>query len=219
MKFIAGRVNWQEGWQNRPYLELLVDAIPSMADMRFTEFSLGGGRSIFYAELDGYVRFFSYSGPSTGYYGRTFRLTIQDGPVRELVGPWLSRAGAVNRVVPNPVLDISITDKKGDYYTSRPFFLAAHCTLEFAEQHLADIDIGLQYQDRKMSEPFVFPLGAKLHMLPILWYGDIVYCPSLILPDGDIWTKDPETLGYHEKWIDHQEGLAMDQLEEELSRS
>ncbi len=54
------------------------------------------------------VRFFAYTGPGRGFGGAHFDITLLDGTPVTLIGPWSSRAGAVNKFFPDrePVVEV-----------------------------------------------------------------------------------------------------------------
>lgn len=128
MKVLDCRVNWMEKWDNKPYLELMVDRIPEDSEMIFEQKD-----DLFYAEKDGYVRFFYYSQPGNGFGGARYPITMKDGSEMILKGPWSSRAGCMNNAGFKPSLDVVITNDKEAFdrgYT----FLASHATLEICEK-------------------------------------------------------------------------------------
>lgn len=151
MKLIDARINWSKNYDNSPTLQLLVDKIPPLENLRYQE-----RNGIFYSELEGYVSFFYYRSAGEGYGGRKFLITMTDGTKKELIGPWSSRAGAVNSVGFGPCVDVSIADNLESYkrgYT----FLAGAVTLDITKQaaKIADCDLVCEFeQDRttvKMS--------------------------------------------------------------------
>lgn len=127
MKVLNARVNWNLEWDNDPHLEVLVDHIPPLEALTFHHHEWA-----YYAHLDGYVKFFAYTGQGDGYGGRGFTLNMADGTQKTLKGPWSSRAGAINALrcpgLP-PTLDVSMTDDH-DVWLRGYTFYAASCTVE-----------------------------------------------------------------------------------------
>ncbi len=132
MKTLKTRVRWNKEWANDPYLEVLVDKLPKQTELRYQKI----GNWLYFAELDGYVSFFCYTGPSDGFGGSVFELTMTDGTKEDLQGPWSSRAGAVNAEVAQPVLDVSLTDDPTVFEHGHTFY-AGHATKASVEAALA----------------------------------------------------------------------------------
>lgn len=128
MKALNAKIDWMERYANDPHLMLLVDHIPSLEEMRFDQLL-----SLYFAELDGYVSFFSYSQPDKGYGGRTFTLQMTDGSTKTLIGPWSSNPAAMEYAGFTPSIDCSLTDDPSAWEKGFNFF-AGHCTITFAEQ-------------------------------------------------------------------------------------
>ena len=128
MKLLDAKINWYEESDNSPTFELLIDKFPDRNLLRYQE-----KNGIYYAELEGFVSFFSYSGPDKGFGGRKFPITMMDGSKKELIGPWSSRAGAVNSIGFGPCVDASITKKLEDFKRGYTFFASA-VTLDIVKQ-------------------------------------------------------------------------------------
>lgn len=131
MRVLDARVDWKDGYANDPRLEVLVDEIPTLEELKFECHQ----QRLWYAELDGYARYFAWKGPENegGYSGRHFDITTVDGESVTLKGPWSSRAGAVNKAGLGPVVDVSITTDARAFAKGRPFRSAA-LTLRAAKQ-------------------------------------------------------------------------------------
>lgn len=69
---------------------------------------------VFRAQHGDFGRFFAWVGPHNegGFGGSTFEITMLDGTTQKLLGPWSSRAGAINSVFPDhdPLVDCVTTD-------------------------------------------------------------------------------------------------------------
>lgn len=90
-------VDWLHGYGNTPEIVVYTDSsMPSTDAFRYTK-KRSGQHYIYRAINDeGFASFFAYSGPGTGYGGSKFELTMTDGSVDTLIGPWSSNASAVN---------------------------------------------------------------------------------------------------------------------------
>jgi hypothetical protein len=86
-------VDWMERWANRPRWIVSFDSPHSEA---YREVGDGLLLSIVGERAD----FFAYTGPGTGFGGRSFTITMADGSTRVLIGPWSSNSGEVNARVP-----------------------------------------------------------------------------------------------------------------------
>jgi len=128
MKIIAAKIRWNNEWDNDPNLELLVDAFPDYSLLRYEKRG-----SLYYAELDGYVSFYAYSGPGDGFGGRTFPITIIDGTQVNLKGPWSSRAGCMNNAGFKKCVDVSFIDDRASYDRGYTFY-GGHATLEICQK-------------------------------------------------------------------------------------
>ena len=129
MNLIDARVNWMFGWANRPRLEITVDRIPKLEEMEFDLHVLGDDHTLYWAEKDGYVSFFSHSTRNErGYGGREYVLNLKGKQKTKIKGPWSSRAGAMNNYFPHSV-DVTIYEKEGDHPS---LGFSAHVALDFA---------------------------------------------------------------------------------------
>ena len=212
MKVISGNVRWMEGWGNRPTIEIAVDKLPDRSEFRYEQRD-----SLYYAELDGLVNFFSYSRPGEGYGGRRFDLVMTDGSKKTLVGPWSSRAGAMNSYGFGPCLDVSICE--GEEAFNRRSFYAGAVTVELLKQGACLIDAGTIYQDKNPMNNQVrqggyskeFPSGSRFEIVAITEAGkrrsraessgeqthafgldssgDIRFEPAVRLSNSELWVK------------------------------
>lgn len=104
MKVLDATIDWMQDYANLPSMKILVDEIPEMEELRFTQKG-----SLYYAELDGYVMFFSYTVPDKGFGGREFKLNMKNGTTKILKGPWSSGSYAMNRAGFGPCVEVSIS--------------------------------------------------------------------------------------------------------------
>lgn len=103
MQLLDKKLQLHEGYANDAEWRIRVDVMPELSDLRFRKVELGNGYRLYWGELSGFVRFFAYDGPSTGFGGHHFPLTMDDGSVETLIGPWSSRAGVMNAHFPHCV--------------------------------------------------------------------------------------------------------------------
>lgn len=136
MNILDANVDWQEEVVNDPVLEVLVDEIPSVEDMQFEHYD-----GLWYAELDGFVRFYSWTGPENegGFGGRNVTVMTVDGREVTLKGPWSSRTGAMNMVGFGPCVRARITTDSAVMDRGHSFHLGA-VTLAFAKRAIDHID-------------------------------------------------------------------------------
>ena len=129
MKVLNARVRWMQGYANSPTLEILVDRFPTESDYRYEH----KPPAAYYAEAEGSVRFFAYTGPGEGYGGREFEIRMKGTGRRvTLVGPWSSRAGYMNSIGFGPCVDVSITEDPKAFARGHTFYSGA-VTLELAQ--------------------------------------------------------------------------------------
>lgn len=103
MIFRGMTVNLMERFANRPIFKFHIDGVPRLDDYRFKK-----NGSMYYAEKDGAVRFFSYSKPGDGFGGDHFRLTMEDGSKEVLIGPWSSRAFVAMVAGAPPCIEVAV---------------------------------------------------------------------------------------------------------------
>lgn len=167
MKILKGYVNWMEGRANRPNIYLLVDVIPALEEMRFQLHDKGGtiDGGIYFAEHDGYCRFFSHhgSGNNGGFGGNKYDITMIDGTSKTLHGPWSSNAGEVNERGFGPCTEVYLTTDPAAYTRGHTF--GAGCVLLSKLREAAScIDVGTGYTWRPgapYASEVVFPAGSK----------------------------------------------------------
>ena len=85
-------------------LHIWVDEWPKLS----SEFRFDREGTLYFAELHGVVKFFSYNGPGRGFAGRVFPITMRDGSAIRLEGPFSSRAGVMNRQGFTPCLEVAV---------------------------------------------------------------------------------------------------------------
>lgn len=85
------RVDWQVNFGNLPRFILELDNPLETLSFRYMQKG-----TMYYAENDNFVDFFSYHGPGDGYGGVIFNLTMLDESVHTLRGPFSDRASNIN---------------------------------------------------------------------------------------------------------------------------
>jgi len=128
MKIINAKVRW--GDTNR--LQVLVDRIPKDDELVF---ECTSDKGFWYAEKDGYVKF--YSGhpdkEGKGFGGRSYELNTKNNGSITLVGPYDSSARSANKAGFKPCLDVSMTTDSSTFRNDG-VFLARSMTKEKAEE-------------------------------------------------------------------------------------
>jgi hypothetical protein len=102
------RIDWMKGWANAPRIILegiKVPEYPSETDPIWEKLRNGlhvarKGVFVFY--------FYSNGEPTEGYAGRRFAGTFEDGTTFEYKGAWSSRAGCVNPVYRDHIVDVVV---------------------------------------------------------------------------------------------------------------
>ena len=131
MKAIQARTVWWIGWDNSPSLQILVDRIPPIAEMRY-QFVRRGPEThgLYWAEKDGFVSFFVYYGPGRGFGGCEFTLVTDNGATVVLKGPWSGNCANANRHFPHS-MPVSLTDSLRSW-NGQGCFLGARTLVSFA---------------------------------------------------------------------------------------
>jgi len=148
MKVLGASVNEHIGYANPPTLELVVDRVSSYDEFVYNTRPFGRS-TLYFGVMDGEVHFFSHSPENEyGYGERKFKLTLADGTVRELKGPWSSRAGVMSPLF-RPVVDVTLIWAGIKY--------AGHVTLELAQEavdkFLPDWELIQEQDDEKIWRP------------------------------------------------------------------
>lgn len=142
MKVKAAKIMWNENLLNEADLCLLVDKIPSIADVNHDVVATDDGIA-YCGQKDGYVSFlFKANGNSSGFGGSSFSLNVGKDKVI-LHGPWSSRAGAMNVLFPqHQCVDVYFSDDpesfaKGFYTHGAVTLAVAHAAIRMIHPHLS----------------------------------------------------------------------------------
>jgi len=133
MKILKSRVDPMEGFANDPQLYILVDKMPPLDELVYERKG-----DCYFAEKDGYVRFFFYAKPGPGYGGREFHIKVKEGDKvieKVLKGPWSSRSGVMNKLGFTPCLEVAITDDPKVFERGHTFYAAA-ATVDLVKEAL-----------------------------------------------------------------------------------
>lgn len=147
MKALECSVEWYEKYANDPELRIIVDELPNQEDLRYKHIDLGANE-LWFAEKEGYVSFFSWTSPKQdeGFGGRHFPITLEDGSMITLLGPWSSRAGVMNKWFLPQCLDVSLKPSHDKY----DLWYGASVTLNFALEAIKlcvePIDLVVKYK-------------------------------------------------------------------------
>lgn len=130
MKILSAKVyEYPEGVMNSPVLQILVDKLEE--NFIYTPKSLNGGTAYF-AEKDGAVDFLFHNPTmETGYGGRYFNLTLENGEIAKVKGPWSSRPSVMGKLFGVDCMDVSITSDPEAFDRGYTFY-SGHITLELA---------------------------------------------------------------------------------------
>lgn len=151
MEIISASINWYERYVNNPVLKIETSEAAVRGHNDFVYEEKDG---CYFAEKDGFVSFFYYQAPGEGFGGSHFTLNMKDGTKKTLIGPWSSRAGAMNCRFEQQCLDVVYNNNLG-----------GACTLETAQEAIKWIN------DHK-----VYPVPVYLVRVDD---GDTRYDPSI----------------------------------------
>ena len=166
MEYESAHINWWKDFANSPQLTIILAAgvsVPARSDYRYSK----KGNLYYGFRGDHFVSYFSYSSPGKGYGGATWDITMLDGTKEEVIGPWSSRASAVNTQFPHCV-DVTFKD------SDRAMGVSGAVTLRCFIGVMASIKAPLVHIDHK-------PGWATLD-------GEISYEPA-IEHEGKRYTK------------------------------
>ena len=185
MKIISGYIDWCTYCHNSPDIHVKVDRIPDLSEYRYEKRG-----PLYFAELDGAVSLFFYDGPSTGYYGRSYKLTMKDGSKEILLGPWSSGSYATNEAGFTPSAEITV-----EY--SEHSLIACIATIGLIQEALDNSTIELrdylphpQNRNPMYNSKMEFPKDSRVEMR--ISEHDMVkhcYTPHVIMPDGSVFEK------------------------------
>lgn len=179
MRIINGRVNWSWHYANSPRFVLHLADVPKFEDFRF---SVKFG-SLWFAEHNGCVRFYSWRGPRNegGYGGSRFKITLTDGSTKELLGPWSSNAGTMNAAGFEPSVEVSYTEDQGRFPN---LSFAGACSAFFLLEAI---------REGRIDPNFRFPLeeGDRLVLIRIVEEGGkyVTYEPAIRTRGGGLVLK------------------------------
>jgi hypothetical protein len=137
------KIDWMKGWGNAPRIILegiKVPEYPAETDPIWEKLSNGlhvarKGVFVFY--------FYSNGKPTEGYGGRRFAGTFKEGTTFEYKGAWSSRAGCVNPVYNDPIVDVVVGS------------IATAVTVEFLDS-IWDFDTRIQLFGRRDGHDFTY---------------------------------------------------------------
>lgn len=122
MKVLSARVT---EWKRKPEFELQINRLDNHNHMVYEKRG-----DLYFAESGGYVHFYAHNPRNeSGYGGSKFKLTLTDGSVVELKGPWSSRPGVMNAAGFKPCISVVLIDASGTKY-------GGAITVELAKQLL-----------------------------------------------------------------------------------
>lgn len=140
--------------------------------MELSELVFENEEWLYYARDEEYVTFFANSDNHTGFGGRRFELPMANGKIEELVGPWSSGAYAVNTMVDDRIVDLTIVPLEGKFTSNKVEWWAkgnlgysGHTTVDAIKRFLPDdlevvkvnfYDHGITYCIDNKYEPFDF---------------------------------------------------------------
>ena len=197
MEIIKGRVDWYEGYGNRPVLKLLVDKMPTQELLRHQLIDCGDGCTFVFAELGGYVDFFFHNPrDQRGYGSRTFTVTTVDGEKKEFKGPWSSGSSSTAELNLCNTMDVSITDDPLAFKRGHTFY-AGHVTVNLVKKFINRIEFPKTYTIRPGSGGGVENFGKMIELNGVLeivnvemHWGRKYFEPAVIIDTtGEVWVK------------------------------
>ncbi len=114
MNILKAKIIWYEDWANEPMMRLLVDRVPAIEELIFEKKG-----NYFVGEKDGVMSAFIDASDHLGSGGRTYNITMKDGSVYPLIGPWALDQCKVHREGFAPCMNTSITDNPEYFATGR----------------------------------------------------------------------------------------------------
>lgn len=112
-------INWYHEFANDPVIEISMTQEDHAKNYQAIVYEQKGYS--YWAEKDGLVSFYYYTGPENGFAGREFELKMKDGSTQILKGPWSGNYMSMNEVFPKTTCCTIIVPKQGyDFrYASR----------------------------------------------------------------------------------------------------
>lgn len=144
---LDAKVRWNPDLLNPPTLQILVDHLPLMEKMVFTQ--LG---QLYYGENEGLVDFFFHNPQDQrGYGGRLFHLMLDTGTVITLKGPWSSRSGVMNKAGFGPCMEASLVSERDSFDRGHTFTSCAitvELTREIIDEFLPGVYLVKEVNDK-----------------------------------------------------------------------
>jgi len=163
MKLIGADVRWNIGWANHPELILIVDEMLNPNEQIYSSTELPNGSTLYHSQHEsGMVSFFCHDRRhERGYGGHSFALTMEDGSIISIKGPWSSRAGAMNNHFPHCV-DVILREAcvNGNY--------SGAVSLELANRaaEMADVTLGKAIKQRDMMDDICYEIQQPKPVAP-----------------------------------------------------
>lgn len=130
MEILKSKIEWMEDWDNYPSLSCL------LKDVNYDDFDFQQKGSLYWAERDGLVRFYSYSKPDEGFGGRIFKIKV-NGEEKSLIGPWSSSASAMNKHFPH-CFEIHYTEEESVWNRGYTFYFGLSLLIPLAKKAIED---------------------------------------------------------------------------------
>ncbi len=124
MKVLDAKLNWYWGYSNPVGLQVLVDKMPDHKDLKYRAFDEDrvNNTGFYFAESGGYVNFFAATTDRSGYAGRTFNITLENGESRSFKGPWSSNYMYTTERTGVKCFEASITDNLESFNRGYTFY-------------------------------------------------------------------------------------------------
>lgn len=153
MKITGVEIDWMEDYGNNPAITVVVNEnLPRYYDVVWRKKG-----NLYYSILDcGIIKKFYHSPTNQrGFNGSTFKLPMEDGTIEEVVGPWSSRAEAINEMTDINACDISLKiENTGNRYGSL-------CIIKEVLQNVFDTYMpGIIIENTKHNE-YIVPKSQK----------------------------------------------------------
>ena len=178
MKILETSINWMENWDNHPSFYMTVDKFPSHEETRYRAYPVPGrGKATLYvSDNQEFVQFLLHD-PSNedGYAGRVFNLTMEDGSVVKVTGPWSSNPDSVFRSTNGEIDCVSVyVREEKDKYHCHGFYMSVDLAKKICEEndaYLVDLVGGENLSNMSKGSKFshVPSLSPDTLVKPRVW--------------------------------------------------
>lgn len=179
MKILKAKLKHNDGFSNSPSLQVLIDKFPE--DLVYQRKG-----SLYFAEKEGFVRFYYYDRPGDGYAGRSFTIKVEEDTgikERTLKGPWSSSCSCMNAKFPHS-MEVSIIDNEEAYERGFTFYSGA-LTIHRVKEALRKIQGASLVKETARDSVYYTPIKMSYNHTHEYEFVSLIPTPHILYTDAD----------------------------------